>query len=307
MAIPYPDISPEIFTLPRVSVHGWGVGPFSVRWYALAYIAGILLGWRYAVGLARNPRIWGRTPPGASPEQIDDLILWLTFGIILGGRIGYLLFYMLPLASGRAVLAADPVEALRIWHGGMSFHGGAIGVVVALLGFAATRKLPLLRLADIVAPAVPIGLGFGRIANFINGELWGRVTTLPWGMVFCGPHIATNALGQCVAGPLPRHPSQLYEAALEGAALFFILRLATHRWRWLERSGAVTGLFLAGYGLFRIALERVRMPDEGLRNLPLGLTVGTLLSIPMVIIGVWLIRRSRTASETAPGTGHEPA
>ena len=303
MALPYPDIPPEIFTLPRIGVGSLGLGPFSIRWYALAYIAGILLGWRYAVGLTRNTRVWGVTRPSATAEQVDDLILWITLGVILGGRLGYVLFYMLPLAAGRATLASDPLEAIRIWHGGMSFHGGEIGVTIALLAFAHRQKLNLLRLGDLVAPAVPIGLGFGRIANFINGELWGRVTTLPWGMVFCGKHIATDALGQCVAGPLPRHPSQLYEASLEGLVLFLILRLATHRWRWLERSGAVTGLFLTLYGIFRIALERVRMPDEGLRNLPLGLTVGTLLSFPMVLIGAWLIWRAFQAPP--PSATHE--
>ena len=296
MALPYPDIAPEIFTLPRIGLGAWGLGPFPVRWYALAYIAGILLGWRYAVGLIRNPKIWGEQTPAAKAAQIDDLILWLTLGIILGGRIGYVLFYMLPLASGRETLSADPLEAIRIWHGGMSFHGGLIGVSVALIAFARANRLDLLRLADQVAPAVPIGLGFGRIANFINGELWGRVTTLPWGMVFCGRHIATDALGRCVAGPLPRHPSQIYEALLEGLVLFLILRLATHRWGWLGRSGAVTGLFITVYGLFRIALERVRMPDEGLRDLPFGLTVGTMLSVPMVLVGVWLVARALRSS-----------
>jgi phosphatidylglycerol:prolipoprotein diacylglycerol transferase len=273
----------------------------------LAYIAGILLGWRYVAGLIRNSRIWGGTRPTASTTQLDDLVLWITLGVIIGGRIGYVLFYMLPLAGAREALAVDPLEVFKIWQGGMSFHGGAIGVSVALVAFGRANRLNLLRLGDLVAPAVPIGLGFGRIANFINGELWGRVTDLPWGMVFCGKHIPTDALGQCIAGPLPRHPSQLYEATLEGLVLFLILRLATHRWRWLERSGAVTGLFLLGYGVFRIALERVRMPDEGLRNLPLGLTVGTLLSVPMALIGLWLIWRagrtpeSVTDSDRAPG------
>jgi len=306
MALPYPDIAPEIFTLPRIAIGGWGLGPFSVRWYALAYIVGILLGWRYAVGLARNPRIWGATRPTATPLQIDDLILWITLGVIIGGRLGYLLFYMLPLASGRETLAADPLEAIRIWHGGMSLHGGVLGVTVALIAFARTQKISLLRLADLVAPAAPIGLGLGRIANFINGELWGRVTTVPWGMVFCGRHLATDSLGQCIAGPLPRHPSQLYEATLEGLVLFLILRLATHRWRWLERSGAVTGLFLLSYGIFRTALERVRMPDEGLRDLPFGLTVGTLLSVPMILAGAWLIWRAFATPGPVASPGHEP-
>jgi phosphatidylglycerol:prolipoprotein diacylglycerol transferase len=317
MALPFPDIPPQVFEIPRFSLAGRSLGPFGVRWYAVAYIAGILLGWLYAVGLARNRRIWRGAPPSATPAQIDDLILWITLGIILGGRLGYVLFYMLPLASGRATLAADPLEALRLWHGGMSFHGGALGVTVALVLFARQQKIRLLALADLVAPAVPIGLGFGRIANFINGELWGRPTSLPWGMVFCGRHIPTDDAGNCVAGLVPRHPSQLYEACLEGLVLFLILRLATHLWGWLRRPGAVTGLFLTCYGLFRIALERVRMPDEGLRDLPLGLTVGTLLSLPMVAIGLWLIVRALSRAPTPQGApdaapnvdppAHEPA
>ncbi|MDE2356031.1 MAG: prolipoprotein diacylglyceryl transferase [Alphaproteobacteria bacterium] len=293
MSIPYPDISPDVFTLPQVHLGGLALGPFALHWYAVAYIVGILAGWRYCTGLVRTPRLWGEHAPTATPTQIDDLVLWVTFGVILGGRIGYILFYMLPLASGRAELAADPLEIVRIWHGGMSFHGGALGVGIALIAFARTHRLDLLRLADLVAPAAPIGLGFGRIANFINGELWGRVTNAPWGMVFCSPHIPTDAFGQCVAGPLPRHPSQLYEAALEGLVLFLILRLATHRAGWLRRQGALAGLFLLGYGLFRTLLEQVRMPDEGLRNLPFGLTVGTLLSFPMMLAGLALILRAR--------------
>ncbi|HWF00469.1 MAG TPA: prolipoprotein diacylglyceryl transferase [Caulobacteraceae bacterium] len=291
MALPYPDIPPAIFTIPAVHLGRHAIGPWPLRWYALAYIAGIILGWRYAVGLARNNRIWGGAAP-ATPLQVDDLVLWITAGIILGGRIGYILFYVLPLAAGRADLAADPLEALKLWHGGMSFHGGAIGVSLALIWFASRQRIPLLRLADLAAPAVPFGLFFGRIANFINGELWGRVTTAPWAMVFCSPHLALGPDGACLAGPLPRHPSQLYEAALEGVVLFLILRAATHAFGWLRRPGAVTGLFLLCYGAFRIALERVRMPDAGLQHLPMGLTVGTLLSVPMVLAGGFLIWRA---------------
>ena len=291
MALAFPDIHRDLFTLPAVHLGGVTLGPFPLRWYALAYIAGILLGWRYALNLVRNDRLWRGQPPAASPTQVDDLILWLTLGVIVGGRLGYILFYMLPVADSRAALMADPLEALRVWHGGMSFHGGAIGVGVAIFAFAARQRLSLLSLADLVAACVPIGLFFGRIANFINGELWGRVTTAPWGMVFCSPTIETGPDGVCIAGYQPRHPSQLYEAALEGAVLFLALRLATHRGGWLARRGVVTGLFLVGYGAFRIALENVRMPDAGLQNLPLGLTVGMMLSAPMVAAGAWLLWR----------------
>ena len=301
MAVPFPDIPREIFSLPAVKLGGISVGPFAVRWYAMAYIAGIILGWRYAARLVRNARLWGAAGPAANDVQIDDMVLWITLGVILGGRIGYVLFYMLPLASGRETLLHDPLEIVRLWHGGMSFHGGAIGVAVALVAFARARRLSLLGLTDLVSACVPIGLAFGRLANFINGELWGRVTTLPWGVVFCGRHIDTYADGSCVAGLLPRHPSQLYEAGLEGLALFLILRLATHRAGWLRRPGTVTGLFLVGYGVFRITLEHVRMPDEGLRNLPFGLTVGMLLSVPMVLAGAFLIwRGSRFARSSGP-------
>ncbi|MEO8926990.1 MAG: prolipoprotein diacylglyceryl transferase [Caulobacteraceae bacterium] len=310
MALPFPDIRPELVTIPALHAGGLSLGPFPIRWYALAYIAGILLGWRYAVGLVRNARLWGGRAATATALQIDDMILWVTVGIIVGGRLGYVLFYMLTVADQRAALAADPLEIFRVWHGGMSFHGGTIGVIVALVFFARAQRLDLLRLADIAAACAPIGLLFGRIANFINGELWGRITTVPWGMVFCGRNIAADAGGGCVAGYLPRHPSQLYEAALEGVVLFLILRLATHRAGWLRRRGAVTGLFLVGYGLMRIALENVRMPDAGLRNLPLGLTVGILLSVPMVAAGAWLLWRGLKATPETPPPApeiHEPA
>ncbi len=292
MALPFPNIPPAALTIPSVRLGSLALGPFSIRWYALAYISGIILGWRYTVGLVRNAKLWRSDGPPASAPQIDDIVLWITIGIIAGGRLGYILFYMLPLASGRATLAADPVEIIRLWHGGMSFHGGAIGSALAVWLFARKNRIDALRLADLVAPCVPIGIGFGRLANFINGELWGRVTTSPLGMVFCGSHIPTDGEGNCVAGLLPRYPSQLFEATLEGLALFLVLRLATHRLGWLRRSGAVTGLFMLLYGLARTALENVRMPDEGLRDLPFGLTVGMMLSAPMIAGGAFLIWRA---------------
>jgi phosphatidylglycerol:prolipoprotein diacylglycerol transferase len=273
--VTFPEFDP-------VLVH---LGPLAIRWYALAYVAGILLGWRYAVSLVKSPALWGARQPTATQAQIDDLILWITLGVILGGRIGYVLFY------DAAVFARDPMEILRVWHGGMSFHGGLIGVTLALLGFAWRNKIDVLRLADLTAPAVPIGLFFGRIANFINGELWGRATTVPWGMVFCNHHIAALNGGGCPAGLSPRHPSQLYEASLEGVALFLLLRWATHHARWLPRQGAITGLFLAGYALIRISLENVRQPDVQMPDFPLGLTMGMMLSVPMFLIGAWLIWR----------------
>ena len=257
----------------------------------------MLLGW-FAM-----QKLWGGRPAPVTPVQLDDLVLWLTLGIIVGGRLGYVLFYMLPITDQRAYLFIHPLEIFEVWHGGMSFHGGMLGVSLAIVLFARARRMSLFGLADIAAACAPLGLFFGRLANFINGELWGRPTNLPWGMVFCGRHIATDAAGRCIAGYLPRHPSQLYEATLEGLTLFLILRLATHGLHWLRKPGAVTGLFLLLYGTFRIALENVRMPDAGLQDLPFGLTVGIMLSTPMLVAGAWLIWR---ANARRPAT-HELA
>ncbi|MDB5498413.1 MAG: lgt [Phenylobacterium sp.] len=260
-------------TFPNIDPVLVQIGPFAIRWYALAYVATILLGWRYTVSNIRNAKLWIHRPPPATPEQIDDLILWLTLGVIVGGRLGHVLFYT------PTLIWTDPIEILKIWHGGMSFHGGALGVLVAGLAFARANKLDALRLGDVIVAAEPIGGFLVRIANFINGELWGRPTTAPWGMVFPG------------AGPLPRHPSQLYEAALEGVVLFLVLRWATHRRMWLNRRGVVMGLFLAGYGLIRISLENVREPDSYMPHFPLGLTMGMMLSVPMVLVGILLMWR----------------
>jgi len=261
--VTFPNIDPVLFQ----------IGPFAIRWYALAYVATILLGWRYTVNNVRNAKLWTHRPPPATGEQIDDLILWLTLGVIVGGRLGHVLFYT------PSMIWTDPIEILKTWHGGMSFHGGALGVLVAGLAFARAKKIDALRLGDVIVAAEPIGGFLVRIANFINGELWGRPTTVPWGMVFPG------------AGPSPRHPSQLYEAALEGVVLFCVLRWATHGKKWLNRRGVVMGVFLVGYGLIRIGLENVREPDSYMPHFPLGLTMGMMLSAPMVAIGAWLIWR----------------
>ena len=261
---------------PMIDPIAISVGPLAVRWYALAYIAGIILGWVYAVRLTRNERLWSGPAP-VSPQRLDDFVVWATLGIILGGRIGYVLVYNLPF------FLANPAEIVKVWHGGMSFHGGLLGVVLAIVLFARRHTLPPLSLADVVTAAAPIGLFFGRIANFINAELWGRMTDVPWGVVFPG------------AGPDPRHPSQLYEAALEGLVLFLVLRLATHRFGALKKPGIVTGLFVGGYGLFRFLIEFVREPDVQIGFLAGGLTMGMLLSLPMVLIGaalaIWAARR----------------
>ena len=289
--MPFPHFDPVLLHIGAFHIGAFRLGPFDIRWYALAYIAGILLGWRYGVRLIRSTRLWAPGAPPITTVQLDDLILWLTLGVIVGGRLGYVLFY------GQGEYFAHPLEIFQVWRGGMSFHGGFLGVTIAIIAFAIVNKVDVLRLADLVAPCVPIGLFFGRIANFINGELWGRPTTLPWGIIF------PNAPDR-----LPRHPSQLYEAGLEGIALFLILLLATHRLGWLRRRGAVTGLFVLMYGLFRIALENVRQPDAGLDHLPFGLTMGIILSTPMVLAGAWLIWFSRRQPPaTAPDAPHHPA
>ncbi|CAN7441529.1 prolipoprotein diacylglyceryl transferase [Phenylobacterium sp. LjRoot219] len=265
--MPFPDFDPVLIQ----------IGPFAIRWYALAYVAGILLGWRYAATILRKASLWTRRPAPMTTVQLDDLILWITLGVILGGRLGHTLFYMPDL------IWRDPLEILKVWHGGMSFHGGALGVLLALILFAWRNRLDVLQLGDVVAAATPIGLFFGRIANFINGELWGRPTTAPWGIVFPG------------AGLLPRHPSQLYEAALEGLGLFLLLAWAVWGRKWTNRRGVIMGLFIAGYGVIRISLENVREPDAYMPHFPLGLTMGMMLSAPMVIAGLLLIWRGLKA------------
>jgi len=263
IALPFPDFDPIIVQ----------IGPFALRWYALAYVAGILLGWRYVAGLMKRQDLWAPRQPPATIPQVDDLILWLTLGIILGGRLGHVLFYT------PSIIWTDPIEILKVWNGGMSFHGGALGVLVAVALFARTNHVDMLRLWDAVCAASPFGLFFGRIANFINGELWGRPTDVPWAFVF--PN----------AGILARHPSQLYEAALEGVVLFIILRWATHRAKLLRRRGVVAGMFMLAYAVFRMSLENVREPDAYLPHFPLGLTMGMMLSAPMALVGAWLIWR----------------
>ena len=282
--MPFPNFNPVLLQ----------IGPLAIRWYALAYVAGILLGWRYAVLLVKNRRIWRGMAPTADERQVDDLVLWVAVGIVVGGRLGSILFY------NTSVIWTDPLEIFKAWHGGMSFHGGLIGVVIALYFFARANKMDLLRLADLTAPCVPIGLFFGRLANFINGELWGRPTHVSWAIVFCNARLRA-ATGVCPAGLLPRHPSQLYEAGLEGVVLFCILRWATHGAKLLPRRAMVTGLFLTFYGLARISLENVREPDIGMPNFPFGLTMGMMLSAPMVLLGLAMIVYARRPSALAKG------
>jgi phosphatidylglycerol:prolipoprotein diacylglycerol transferase len=247
------------------------IGPFAIRWYALAYIGGIVLGWIYARSLIANERLWGEPAPITLP-QMDDFILWVTLGIILGGRTGYVLFYNLPFFS------EHPAEIFELWKGGMSFHGGFLGCVAAVILFCRKNGIPILSLGDITTAVGPIGLFLGRLDNFINCELWGRPAdgSVPWAMVF--PN----------GGPLPRHPSQLYEATLEGIVLFTILAVMI-RFGALKRPGLILGSFIAFYGLARIIGEFFREPDPQLGFLWGGLTMGMLLSVPMVIAGAIII------------------
>ena len=286
--MPFPDFDPVIFS----------IGPLDIRWYALAYVLGIVLGWWYAARLARATSLWAPGTPPVTSLQLDDLVLWITLGIILGGRFGFALFYE-PSMYAHLITGngwGERLELFRLWDGGMSFHGGLIGVSLAILWFAWRNKIRLLSLGDLVAPVVPIGLGFGRIANFVNGELWGRVTDVPWGVNFCNARARSIYGAMCEypggSGILPRHPSQLYEAFLEGVVLLGILAFAIFKVRLLAKPGYVTGLFLLGYGLMRASLETVRQPDFGMESYPFGLTMGMMLSFPMILAGAWLIWRA---------------
>jgi phosphatidylglycerol---prolipoprotein diacylglyceryl transferase len=259
LAIPFPNFDPVAIA----------IGPFAIRWYALAYIVGLLLGWRYCLWLARRP------PAVASPAAIDDFLVWATLGVVLGGRFGYVLFYK------PDFYLQNPSEVLALWHGGMSFHGGALGVLTALVLFCRQRGLSLLAFSDIITSAVPIGIFFGRVANFVNGELWGRPTDVAWGVVFPG------------AGVVPRHPSELYEAGLEGLVLFLILFALVRFTNLREKPGLVSGVFLIGYGCARIFCEFFREPDAFLGFLWFGATMGQLLSIPVLLLGLWLAWRAK--------------
>ena len=256
-AIPFPMIDP-------VAVE---IGPLAIRWYALAYIAGFLAGWWLARRICANDRLWGATPH-PSAEQVDDLIVFVAFGVILGGRLGYVL-----LPYGIDEFLADPLEAFKVWHGGMSFHGGLVGAAVGAILFARVRKIAMMPTLDLACAVAPIGLFFGRIANFVNGELYGRVTDVPWAMIF--PN----------GGPDPRHPSQLYQAALEGLALFALVQIVA-RFGGLKRPGLVSGVFVAGYGAARSLGELFRQPDAQLGFYAHDLTMGMILSLPMIPLGL---------------------
>jgi phosphatidylglycerol:prolipoprotein diacylglycerol transferase len=267
-ALPFPNIDPVIVT----------IGPLAIHWYGLAYVVGILFAWWYGRRLVTTPRLWQGGVLPMKPVDLDDFLVWAAVGVVLGGRVGYILFYDL------ARYLANPLDIFAVWQGGMSFHGGFAGTTLAMILFARSRGIPVWTMFDVIAAGVPVALGLVRVTNFINSELWGRVTDVPWAFEFP------------TGGPFPRHPSQLYEAALEGLVLFLVLRLLTHTLMKLKRPGFVAGAFVTGYGLSRISVEFFREPDQQLGYLLGGwLTMGMVLSVPMVLAGIWAMWRAQRA------------
>ncbi|MFY0596589.1 MAG: prolipoprotein diacylglyceryl transferase [Cognatishimia sp.] len=286
--IPFPELSPEIFTISLGSFE------FALRWYALAYIVGILIAWRITVRAVETPRLWNAQGAPMNKLQVEDFMTWAIIGVIVGGRLGFVLFYQ------PEYYLTYPGDILKVWQGGMAFHGGMLGVVVAGWLYAIRHGIPKLSLADSIALGVPVGLLLGRLANFINAELWGRATDLPWGVAF--PGFDAQNCGQ-LQGLCARHPSQLYEAALEGAILLVVLLYLAWRKDALKKPGRITGVFFAGYGVARFVVEFVRQPDAqfisdgnplglAVHIGGLGLTMGQILSLPMILVGLWLMRRA---------------
>jgi phosphatidylglycerol:prolipoprotein diacylglycerol transferase len=267
-ALPFPDIDPVLIS----------VGPLAIHWYGLGYVVGILFAWWYSRRLVSTPRLWADGTAAMQPQDLDDFVVWAAVGVVAGGRLGYILFYDL------ARYIANPLDILAIWQGGMSFHGGMLGVILAMVLFARSRGIHAWSLLDVVAAGVPVGLGLVRIANFINSELWGRPTDVPWAFVF--PN----------GGAEPRHPSQLYEAGLEGLVLFSVLTWLVWGPKKLKTPKFVGGAFICGYGLSRIVVEFFRVPDAQLGYLAGGwLTMGMVLSTPMVLAGIWAMATAKPA------------
>jgi len=287
--IAFPNISPEIFSITIFGIE------LALRWYALAYIIGLILGWRIAVLAANRPALWRNNLSPIEAVQVEDLLTWVIVGVILGGRLGYVLFYQ------PVHFLYHPLEIVMIWKGGMAFHGGLAGVCVAAYLFFRRNLVPYDSGADLLALAAPAGLLLGRVANFINAELWGRPTDLPWGVIFPGE--AAQACGQ-IAGLCARHPSQLYEAVLEGLLLGGLLLFLAFKKAALKKPGLITGIFFAGYGIARCFVELVRQPDAQFQSpenplgyvfelAGLGITMGQILSLPMIAVGLFLISRAR--------------
>ena len=300
LALPFPAIDPALFTLGPISMFGMELGPFSLRWYALAYIAGLLLGRVYVNRMLLAEARWPGGKPPVPVEETENLLIWMTLGVVLGGRLGYVLFYS-------PHLLTDPASVFAMWKGGMSFHGGMLGVIVSVILYAQRHKVSLLSLGDAIAIAAPIGLFFGRLANFINGELWGRVSDVPWAIVFPQVELYARAYPELAATiGQGRHPSQLYEAALEGLVLFLVLAHLTWRTDALKRPGTLIGTFLVGYGLARAFCEFFRMPDVGigfdLAFGSFGISRGQLLCLPMIIAGLLFLKYAQGAQSTEQAT-----
>ena len=286
----FPDLSPELFSISAFGME------FALRWYALAYIAGILIAWRMALTALRRPALWPHQTPPMGPEQLEDLITWIILGVILGGRLGFVLFYQ------PGYYLSHPLDILKVWQGGMSFHGGLLGVVTAAYLYARRNTVPILPVADLIAHTVPPGLLLGRLANFVNAELWGRPSDLPWAVIF--PGAAAQDCANVAAGLCARHPSQLYEAAIEGLLLGALLLWLVYRRGAFHWPGRVMGVFLAGYGASRFIVEFFRQPDAqfvspgnplglALHVGGYGLTMGQFLSLPMIALGLWFALRAR--------------
>ncbi|EBA05552.1 prolipoprotein diacylglyceryl transferase [Sagittula stellata] len=294
-AIPFPNLSSEVF-----SVSAFGM-EFALRWYALAYIAGILIGWRLAVTALKRAPLWPADTPPMTPRQLEDLLTWIILGVIIGGRLGFVLFYM------PGYYLSHPLEIPMIWQGGMAFHGGLLGVIAATGIFCVRNRIPMLPTADLLALATPPGLLLGRLANFVNAELWGRPSDVPWAVIFPGD--MAQSCGQPIGALCARHPSQLYEATLEGLILGLVLLVLVRRGA-LKAPGVVAGAFFTGYGLARFVVEFFRQPDAqfvspgnptglALHIDGFGLTMGQILTLPMILGGLALIlwaRRRRSAS-----------
>ena len=280
-ALPFPDIDPVLIS----------IGPLGIHWYGLGYVVGILFAWWYSRKLASTPRLWANDSAPMKPEDLDDFVVWAAVGVVAGGRIGYILFYDF------ARYIANPLDMVAIWQGGMSFHGGLLGVTLAMILFARRRGIPTWSLFDVVAAGVPVGLGLVRVANFINAELWGRPTDVSWGVIFCNDRLRNLQTGLCAAGDVPRHPSQLYEAGLEGIVLFLVLMWLVWGLKKLKTPGFVGGAFICGYGLSRIIVEFFRVPDAQIGYLLGGwLTMGMVLALPMVFAGIWVMATAKPAT-----------
>ncbi len=294
--IPFPDLSPELFSITLFGMH------FALRWYALAYIAGLLIAWSLAVHAVKRHSLWPDNRPPVKPRQIEDLMTYIILGVILGGRLGYVFFYQ------PQYYLSHPLEIVKVWEGGMAFHGGLLGVIIAAWWYSVKYKIPRLQLADLVAHSVAAGLLLGRLSNFVNAELWGRATDMPWGVIF--PGSAAQSCGQPLGELCARHPSQLYEAGLEGLLLGVLMLYLVYRKAAFHAPGRILGVFLTGYGCARFFVEFFRQPDVQFVSPgnPMGLawhidgygiTQGQALSVPMIALGLWFLWRATRATAQA--------